>query len=818
MKKTIFTLLMLLLALPAFAQFTGGNADGYDKGTYELSSIPTVTTQAVSSITPTTATGNGNITATGGENCDERGILYWDYDNADKVRGDVNGTTIFEENDNAGNFGTGAFTRNLTGLTAETHYNARAYAHNSAGNGYGASIEFWTLSNEPTAQASNPQVDITTTEQLDLSWDDATGETGYVLLRANGAVAPTLTNSDGAAPASASTIVSSTIAADETSYDDAGLTAGQQYTYTLIPYAWDGTNAETYNYLVAGAITFTGTVADIPDVTTNSIDSRSSDQVTVTGEITSVNSNNANHRGIAVGLQSGGDPDESSGLKDEETGDYTPETYQLTVTGLSPQTHYKARAYADNDAGYGYGTSIEFWTLSTEPTVQASNLQANGSSPTQIDLTWDAATFPVSGATTKRYVLLRAQSPNNPIFDSQDGEAPAAGANTTIVSSTLAEGATAYNDNTGLAANLSYNYLLIPFCWNGTDNVTYNYLTTNAPEVTGSTLKSEPTNHVTSFRTGDISHNSIQLLWNDSYAPGASVAPDGYLIRGSDVSYAAISAPIDGTPVADGGLNKNLSPGTENHTFTGLTASTQYYFKIFPYTNSGANINYKTDGSVPQTTGTPTLRPAVWVSENYCPTCGNDGHTWGYDAFDNMTDALAAIDVGGTVHTDDVNTGEDLDLSTNNFTIGNGDLVITGDITGDGYIATESNGSLVQTTDGAEKVFPVGYNGEKYEVLISWTGGTGDEEVKVRVNSDVGESVKSFTGHLWYIEGPSGKNATVTLKFPKTMFPDGFPTDKFLLNQGSSGWIEHEYLGGYTIDDTTEPDYYIITITGVNEF
>jgi len=37
---------------------------------------PTVTTQAVDDILATTATGNGNITDTGGENCTTRGIAY----------------------------------------------------------------------------------------------------------------------------------------------------------------------------------------------------------------------------------------------------------------------------------------------------------------------------------------------------------------------------------------------------------------------------------------------------------------------------------------------------------------------------------------------------------------------------------------------------------------------------------------------------------------------------------------------------------------------------------------------------------------------
>ncbi len=35
--------------------------------------------------------------------------------------------------------------------------------------------------------------------------------------------------------------------------------------------------------------------------------------------------------------------------------------------------------------------------------------------------------------------------------------------------------------------------------------------------------------------------------------------------------------------------------------------------------------------------------PAVWVDDDYCDTCGNDGHLWGYDAFDNIKDAVDSI-------------------------------------------------------------------------------------------------------------------------------------------------------------------------------
>jgi len=40
----------------------------------------------------------------------------------------------------------------------------------------------------------------------------------------------------------------------------------------------------------------------------------------------------------------------------------------------------------------------------------------------------------------------------------------------------------------------------------------------------------------------------------------------------------------------------------------------------------------------------------VWVDDDYCNGCGNDGHTWGYDAFDSIQAGVNAVDSGGTVH------------------------------------------------------------------------------------------------------------------------------------------------------------------------
>lgn len=98
-------------------------------------SPPTVTTQAVSSINETTATGNGNVTDDGGDTITERGVCW------------STSPTPTTENSKATSAGTtGAFTAAMTGLTANTLYYVRAYAINSEGTRYGAQVTFTTLS------------------------------------------------------------------------------------------------------------------------------------------------------------------------------------------------------------------------------------------------------------------------------------------------------------------------------------------------------------------------------------------------------------------------------------------------------------------------------------------------------------------------------------------------------------------------------------------------------------------------------------------------------------------------------------------------
>ena len=107
----------------------------------------------------------------------------------------------------------------------------------------------------------------------------------------------------------------------------------------------------------------------------------------------------------------------------------------------------------------------------------------------------------------------------------------------------------------------------------------------------------EPSNYPTNF-TATVDGTDVTLTWDD--ATGTQL-PHKYLIV-ADTGFPFV--PEDGTPVPNDYLSKNVNYGVETVTFEGLVGGTAYHFAIFPYTNSGANIDYKTDGNYPTVTAT----------------------------------------------------------------------------------------------------------------------------------------------------------------------------------------------------------------------
>ena len=119
----------------------------------------------------------------------------------------------------------------------------------------------------------------------------------------------------------------------------------------------------------------------------------------------------------------------------------------------------------------------------------------------------------------------------------------------------------------------------------------------------------EPSNYPTNF-AALVDGTDITLTWTD--ATGSQL-PSKYLVL---ASTGAISVPTDGTPVDDGDLAKNVAYGTQVIEFAGLQSGTAYHFAIFPYTNSGANIDYKTDGTYP-TANVTTEEVNYLLNENF---------------------------------------------------------------------------------------------------------------------------------------------------------------------------------------------------------
>jgi uncharacterized protein (TIGR02145 family) len=117
----------------AYATNSVGTAYGSQVSFTTPASMPTVTTNSISNIYSTTASGGGYVTSTGGATVTARGVCWSTSQNP----------TVSNSHTTDGT-GTGSFTSNITGLTAGTTYYVRAYATNSVGTSYGAQRSFTT--------------------------------------------------------------------------------------------------------------------------------------------------------------------------------------------------------------------------------------------------------------------------------------------------------------------------------------------------------------------------------------------------------------------------------------------------------------------------------------------------------------------------------------------------------------------------------------------------------------------------------------------------------------------------------------------------
>ena len=160
------------------------------------------------------------------------------------------------------------------------------------------------------------------------------------------------------------------------------------------------------------------------------------------------------------------------------------------------------------------------------------------------------------------------------------------------------------------------------FTWQEAQEATMGLINTN--QLFGAfTPDPEPSGYPTDF-TASPQGFDIVVTWTD--AEGTQL-PHRYLILAAD---AVISdTPSDGVPVADdtdftdGNGAANVDFGVGTFTFTGLTSATTYYFKIFPYTNSGEYIDYKNDGTPPEAEATTSNLTVIHQEDFESQTLGD---------------------------------------------------------------------------------------------------------------------------------------------------------------------------------------------------
>ena len=315
----------------AYATNSAGTAYGNEiTFTSNPVELATLTTDAASAITQTSANSGGNITDNGGGNITARGICW----------AITSGPTT-ADNTTSDGAGTGSFTSELAGLEPGTEYYVRAYATNSAGTAYGNEITFTTNPVELAALTTDEASAITMTSAT--SGGNIT-DNGGGDITARGICWATTTG-----PTTADNITGDGTGTGSFTSELAGLEAGTEY--YVRAYA---TNSAGTAY--GNEVTFT--TLQLATLTTDEASSITTTSAISGGNITDAGSGLISAKGICWSTSTAPTTDDSITEDGTGTGVFT-----STIEGLNTGTTYYARAYAVNDAGTAYGNEITFTTL-----------------------------------------------------------------------------------------------------------------------------------------------------------------------------------------------------------------------------------------------------------------------------------------------------------------------------------------------------------------------------------------------------------------------------------------------------------------------
>lgn len=363
----------------AYATNTIGTSYGNEIQFTTIITVPTVTTNDISSISTSTATSGGNVTSDGGSAVTARGVVW----------STSTDPTISLTTKTIDGSGIGSFVSSITSLSPGKTYYVRAYATNSAGTAYGNQITFSATSLPAIVSTSNiSNITATTATGGGNVTSDGGGtvtERGIVW---GTTTAPTIALSTKTSDGSGLGIFTSSL----TSLKPAT-------TYYVRAYA---TNSSGTSY---GSETSFTTSPNAPTVSTNAITNLTAISATSGGNISSDGGGLVTARGVVWSTSSA--PTVALSTKTNDgggTGSFT-----SSITGLVTNTKYYVRAYATNSAGTSYGEELTLTTLNNLPilvtnaatsiTATSAVLNGNvtadgGSAVTQKGIIWAMSTGP----------------------------------------------------------------------------------------------------------------------------------------------------------------------------------------------------------------------------------------------------------------------------------------------------------------------------------------------------------------------------------------------------------------------------------------
>jgi hypothetical protein len=383
------------------------------------------------------------------------------------------------------------FTGSLTGAVS-TAVTLRIYGSGCASSGGPSSIN-WRLDDVTmiASAASNSSVSnpatftaITSSNSAITLASTANANSNNIIVAYNttnsfGTPADATSYAVNASLPSAGTVIYNGTAAGLSSHPS--LTANTQYYYK----AWSYDGSTNYSSgTTANAIT---KIAEA-DVTNSGATTITATTATASGTIASTGTSSLiTARGVAYSTTSS--PTSPTSTSGTGFGSFNP-----SLTGLTPQTLYYARAYGTNGGGTTYaGSDVSFRTLSSPPTAQPTSISATATSYSSLSLSLSgAATFPASNATSRGYLLLYGTAAPS-LIASPNGNAPAS-----VISSGIQLSVTETNTSTtptvtgitasGLSSNTNYYLLIVPYTWDGVNSATYYYLTSSARTSSVTTL------------------------------------------------------------------------------------------------------------------------------------------------------------------------------------------------------------------------------------------------------------------------------------------------------------------------------------------